>query len=129
MILEQTEKNVLRALLALDKTGEGARYQDILDFVKRRSDWSIDLLEEQVSHLIDEGSLYEPILGYLKVTDPDDITPLNLDLQDPKIEILPPRKKVWDLQVRGLDGGTRDFLEPLLRRMEIPFLFQERVVQ
>ena len=93
MILEQSEENVLGIMKALNKKGQGAHYRDLIEFVEKRTTWGIDLLEEQVSHLIDVGLLYEPILGYLKVWNSEDVPDLDLD---PDIDMVLLPSKVSD---------------------------------
>lgn len=62
--LEQYEDQVIAMITDLD-TGDGARWDDLVDLVEKKR-LSRNIIEEVISNLLDKGMLYEPVLGYLK---------------------------------------------------------------
>jgi len=60
------EKELKEVIKELDTDGHGARY-DLLMKRAEKERWNVERVNEVIGELIDEGEVYEPLLGRLKV--------------------------------------------------------------
>ena len=62
---EDKEEKVLATITALDRSGKGASWDEVVDEVKKAGIDKTEL-EEITNSLMDKGMIYEPVLGKMK---------------------------------------------------------------